>query len=141
MLTKAGIMVVEYNCRFGDPEAMNVLPLLRSDFIELAESAIDGTLKSTEYELSATVCKYVVPAGYPANPEPTEITINKDEIDATLFYASVDERDGAIFTTSSRALAVLGVPEPIDNAEQKENQAQQSIRVTYSRDTISGRTN
>ena len=67
MLTKAGIMVVEYNCRFGDPEAMNVLPLLRSDFIELAESAIDGTLKSTEYELSATVCKYVVPAGYPAN--------------------------------------------------------------------------
>jgi phosphoribosylamine--glycine ligase len=128
MLTKAGIMVVEYNCRFGDPEAMNVLPLLRSDFIELAESAIDGTLKSTEYELSATVCKYVVPAGYPANPKPTEITINKDEIDATLFYASVDERDGAIFTTSSRALAVLGVAETIDHAEQQAERALQFIK-------------
>ena len=128
MLTRAGLMVVEFNCRFGDPEAMNVLPLLRSDFVELAESAIDGTLKSTDYELLATVCKYVVPAGYPANPKPTEITIDKDQINATLFYASVDEHDGTIVTTTSRALAVLGVADTIDDAEQQAEHALQFIK-------------
>ncbi|MGZ4892358.1 MAG: phosphoribosylamine--glycine ligase, partial [Halobacteriota archaeon] len=128
MLTATGLMVVEYNCRFGDPEAMNILPLLRSDFVELAESAIDGTLKSTDYELSATVCKYVVPAGYPANPKPTQITIDKDQIDATLFYASVDEHDGTIVTTTSRALAVLGVADTIDGAEQQAERALQFIK-------------
>jgi phosphoribosylamine---glycine ligase len=128
MLTRTGPMVVEFNCRFGDPEAMNILPLLRSDFVELAESAVDGTLKSADYELRATVCKYVVPAGYPANPKPTEITIDKDQIDATLFYASVDEHDGTIVTTTSRALAVLGVAETIDNAEQQAERALQFIK-------------
>jgi phosphoribosylamine--glycine ligase len=121
-------MVIEYNCRFGDPEAMNVLPLLKSDFIELAESAIDGTLRSTDYELRATVCKYVVPAGYPANPKPTKITIDKDKINATLFYASVDERDGSIVTTTSRSLAVLGMAETIDDAEQQAEQALRFIK-------------
>jgi len=128
MLTKAGLMVIEYNCRFGDPEAMNILPLLRSNFVELAESAIDGTLKSTDYDLRATVCKYVVPAGYPTNPKPTEITIEKDQINATLFYASVDEHDGTIVTTTSRALAVLGVADTIDDAEQQAERALQFIK-------------
>ena len=128
MLTQTGPMVVEFNCRFGDPEAMNILPLLRSDFIELAESAIDGTLKQADYELRATVCKYVVPAGYPTNPKPTEITIDKDRIDAALFFASVDDRDGTLVTTTSRALAVLGVAETIENAEQQAERALQFIK-------------
>ena len=128
MLTRTGPMVVEFNCRFGDPEAMNILPLLRSDFIELAESAVDGTLKQTDYDLRATVCKYVVPAGYPTNPKPTEITIDKDHIDAALFYASVDDRNGTITTTTSRALAVLGVAETIENAEQQAERALQFIK-------------
>ena len=128
MLTRTGLMVVEYNCRFGDPEAMNILPLLRSDFVELAESVIDGTLKSPDYELLATVCKYVVPAGYPVNPKPTEITIDTDQINATLFYASVDEHDGTIVTTTSRALAVLGAAETIDDAEQQAERALQFIK-------------
>lgn len=128
MLTRSGPMVVEYNCRFGDPEAMNVLPLLRSDFIELAESAIDGTLKPTDYELRATVCKYVVPAGYPASPKPTEIVIDTKQIDATLFYASVDEHNGRIFTTRSRALAVLGVADTIEQAEQQAERALHFIK-------------
>jgi phosphoribosylamine--glycine ligase len=128
MLTGIGPMVVEFNCRFGDPEAMNVLPLLRSDFVELAESAVDGTLKRTDYELRATVCKYVVPAGYPTNPKPTEITIDTEHIDAALFYASVDDRDGTIVTTTSRALAVLGVAETIESAEQQAERALQHIQ-------------
>jgi len=128
MLTRDGPMVVEYNCRFGDPEAMNILPLLTSDFVELAESAIDGTLKRAHYDLHATVCKYVVPAGYPTNPQPTEITIDKEHIDAMLFYASVDDREGKIITTTSRALAVLGIAETIENAEEEAERALRHIK-------------
>jgi len=69
-----------------------------------------------------------VPAGYPTNPKPNEITIDKDHIDATLFYASVDDRNGTITTTTSRALAVLGVAETIENAEQQAEQALQFIK-------------
>ena len=123
MLTKAGPMVVEFNCRFGDPEAMNILPLLTSDFVEVAESAVDGALKQPDYDLRATVCKYVVPAGYPTNPKPTAISIDTDHIDASLFYASVDDRDGVIVTTTSRALAVLGVADTIESAEQQAEHA------------------
>ncbi|MGZ4919424.1 MAG: phosphoribosylamine--glycine ligase [Halobacteriota archaeon] len=123
MLTKRGPMVVEYNCRFGDPEAMNVLPLLKSDFVALAESAIDGTLKKADYNLHATVCKYVVPAGYPSDPQPTDITIDQESMDALLFYASVNEHEGRIATTTSRALAVLGIDETIERAEEKAEQA------------------
>ncbi len=127
MLTKQGPMVVEYNCRFGDPEAMNVLPLLKSDFVALAESAIDGTLTKADYDLRATVCKYVVPAGYPSDPRPTDVTIDRAHMDALLFYASVNEHDGRITTTTSRALAVLGVDETIERAEEKAEQALRHI--------------
>jgi phosphoribosylamine--glycine ligase len=85
-------------------------------------------LKQADYELRATVCKYIVPAGYPTNPKPTEITIDTDHIDASLFYASVNERDGAIATTTSRALAVLGVAETIEDAEHQAERALQFIK-------------
>ncbi|MGZ4929872.1 MAG: phosphoribosylamine--glycine ligase [Halobacteriota archaeon] len=127
MLTKKGPVVVEYNCRFGDPEAMNILPLLNSDFVALAESGIDGTLKKADYDLQATVCKYVVPAGYPSDPQPTDITIDRESMDALLFYASVHEHDGHIATTTSRALAVLGIDETIERAEEKAEDALRHI--------------
>ncbi len=127
MLTKLGPMVVEFNCRFGDPEAMNVLPLLKSDFIELVEGSVDESLKAASYELRATVCKYVVPSGYPERPKPSEIRIDEGSMDALLFYASVNEEGGKITTTTSRSLAVLGVADTIKDAEHKAENALSKI--------------
>ncbi len=64
--TKNGAKLLEYNARFGDPEAMNILPLLKTDFVEICRHIIDGTLDQLkiEFEPKATVCKYVVPKGY-----------------------------------------------------------------------------
>ncbi|HQK28506.1 MAG TPA: phosphoribosylamine--glycine ligase, partial [Smithellaceae bacterium] len=64
--TKNGVKLLEYNARFGDPEAMNILPLLKTDFVEICWHVIDGTLDKIkiEFEHKATVCKYVVPKGY-----------------------------------------------------------------------------
>ncbi|MFO7568644.1 MAG: phosphoribosylamine--glycine ligase, partial [Smithellaceae bacterium] len=61
--TKSGAKLLEYNARFGDPEAMNILPLLKTDFVDICRHIIDGTLESLkiEFEPKATVCKYVVP--------------------------------------------------------------------------------
>lgn len=119
MITKDGMKVVEFNARFGDPEAMNVLSLLKTDFVDVCESIVDGSLNkmNIEFERSATVCKYVVPAGYPDNPvrdSPLHVT---EQPEYTVYYASVNERDGTVYTTSSRSLAVVGIADSISDAE------------------------
>jgi phosphoribosylamine--glycine ligase len=128
MLTADGVKLTEYNARFGDPEAMNVLPLLRTDIMEIMDGIIDGSLKEMDYELMATVCKYAVPKGYPENPLVGR-KIEVGEIDgALLFYASVNEDAGGIYTTSSRSLAVVGIGERIAEAEVVAENALSKIR-------------
>ena len=70
MVTKNGIRLLEYNARFGDPETLNVLSLLKTDFVDICEAIIEGTLDklAINFEKRATVCKYIVPNGYPDNP-------------------------------------------------------------------------
>jgi len=125
MLTAEGPKVVEFNARFGDPEAMNVLPIMSTDFGEVVRGASEGELPETVFEDSATVCKYIVPDGYPTNPEAgAEISLDVSGGDDTLvFYASVDERDGKLYTTTSRAVAVVGVGESIEEAEERAESA------------------
>ncbi|MDY7082707.1 MAG: phosphoribosylamine--glycine ligase, partial [Halobacteria archaeon] len=120
MLTDEGPKVVEFNARFGDPEAMNVLPILDTDFVDVIEGARDGAMPEVGFERKATVCKYAVPEGYPTNPEGgTEITLSEEEAgDALVFYASVDEKKGELYTTTSRSLAVVGVGDTIEEAEE-----------------------
>ncbi|WP_049997139.1 phosphoribosylamine--glycine ligase [Halococcus sediminicola] len=120
MLTADGPKVVEFNARFGDPEAMNTLPVLETDFLDVLTAARDGDLLELAFADRATVCKYAVPAGYPENPGAgAKVDIDPESAgDALLFYASVDERDDGIYTTTSRAFAVVGVAETIEEAEE-----------------------
>jgi len=69
MKTPGGIKLIEYNCRFGDPEALNVLPLLESDFVEICQGIISGGLNDSmvKFANKATVCKYIVPKSYPVS--------------------------------------------------------------------------
>ena len=124
MLTKDGPIVIEFNARFGDPEAMNVLVLLESDFAEIMVKSVDGTLSTSDakFEKSATVCKYLVPKGYPDSPAKDEpVLMDEVEIEgagAHLFCASVNESDdGAIYTSSSRTAGIVGVSDTIEEAE------------------------
>ena len=121
MLTTEGIKVVEFNARFGDPEAMNTLPVLQTDFLDVLVAAREGEdLPQLSFSRQATVCKYAVPDGYPTDPEGgTRIAIDEESAgDALLYYASVDERDDGIYTTTSRSFAVVGVAESITEAEE-----------------------
>ena len=120
MLTAEGPKVVEFNARFGDPEAMNSLPILDTDFLDVLTAARDGELPELAFADQATVCKYAVPSGYPEDPDAgAKVNIDPESAgDALLFYASVDERNDGIYTTTSRAFAVVGVAESIETAEE-----------------------
>jgi len=119
MATKDGVRVIEYNARFGDPEAMNVLALLKTDFIDVCEHIINRSLNllSVEFEKAATVCKYVVPVGYPDSPEKNFKISCKNADDQRLFFASVKEEGGEVFATGSRTAAYIGKETTIEGAE------------------------
>jgi phosphoribosylamine--glycine ligase len=126
MLTGSGPRVVEFNARFGDPEAMNTLPVLETEFLDVLTAARDGDpLPELAFAEQATVCKYAVPAGYPEDPDGgTKVDIDAESAgDALVFYASVDERDDGIYTTTSRAFAVVGVEDTIEAAEKTAEEA------------------
>lgn len=121
MLTSEGPKVIEFNARFGDPEAMNTLPVLETDFLEVLTAARDGdSLPALEFAPQATVCKYAVPEGYPTEPEAgAKVQVDEESAgDALLYYASVDERDDGIYTTTSRSFAVVGRADSITDAEE-----------------------
>ncbi|WP_254534661.1 phosphoribosylamine--glycine ligase [Halomarina litorea] len=121
MLTAEGVKVVEFNARFGDPEAMNTLPVLETDLVDVLVAAREGEpLPELVFSAEATVCKYAVPAGYPEDPEGgVKVSVDEDSVgEALLFYASVDERDDGIYTTTSRSFAVVGVADTIAEAEE-----------------------
>jgi phosphoribosylamine--glycine ligase len=121
MLTTTGPRVVEFNARFGDPEAMNTLPVLETDFLDVLTAARDGeALPELDFAAQATVCKYAVPEGYPTDPEAgAKVQVDEESAgDALLYYASVDERDDGIYTTTSRSFALVGVADSIAEAEE-----------------------
>ena len=120
MATKDGVRLIEYNARFGDPEAMNALSLLETDLVELCSAMADGTLNNIDIRFAnkATVCKYAVPEGYPDKPVKGEsIDTSKISDPDKLFYASVDIKDGALIESGSRTVAVVGVADSISEAE------------------------
>ena len=122
MLCKEGPKLVEYNARFGDPEAMNVLPLLETDFVDLCHGIVDGNLKRADFEKKATVCKYIVPKGYPESGKSDQILeVNESKITeqgGLVFYAAVNQKDDKIYTSASRALGLVGIGNSIAEAEE-----------------------
>ncbi|OLS14323.1 MAG: phosphoribosylamine--glycine ligase [Promethearchaeota archaeon CR_4] len=123
MKTPKGIRLIEYNVRFGDPEAMNVLPIMESNFVEVCQKILDGTLGGQlRFQKKATVTKYLVPTGYPDNPAANAlIEVNTDtlqKVGAKYYFASVDERDDKIYTSKSRAIGILGIADTLEQAEQ-----------------------
>jgi len=130
ILTKQGVKLIEFNARFGDPEVINVLPLLKTDFAGICQAIIVQELDRVKvgFEKKATVCKYVVPEGYPDKPvknEKIEVSTPKN---AKMYYASVDEKKDGLYMTGSRAIAFLGVGNNLDEAEKIAEQAVSSVK-------------
>ncbi|MFA5929758.1 MAG: phosphoribosylamine--glycine ligase [Candidatus Micrarchaeia archaeon] len=122
MATKHGVLLIEYNARFGDPEAMNVLTILKSDLYTILEQmAAHKITKAPEFEKKATVCKYLVPEGYPVKSVTDQpLAIDSGALEASgarAYYASVYEKNGTICTQSSRSMGLVGIANTIGEAE------------------------
>ncbi len=120
IVTTVGVKLIEYNARFGDPEGMNVLALLESDFIAICQAIINGTLKQdlAKFKPQATVCKYAVPAGYPDEPVKNQrIDISAIQNPEQLYLAAVDQRKDGLYETGSRTAAVVGIAPTLAEAE------------------------
>lgn len=153
---KDGVRLIEYNARFGDPEAMNVLAILKTDFVDVCLAILNGTLDKLgklnknnafkiEFDNKATVCKYVVPEGYPdESVENEKIKVDEKKIHilgARAYYANVDEKKDdkgilSLYMTTSRAIGVLGIANSISDAEKIAEQAVNCIsgRVFHRKD-------
>jgi phosphoribosylamine--glycine ligase len=135
IITKNGLRLLEFNARFGDPEVMNVLPILKTDFIDICESIINGTLNKIPlvFENKATVCKYVVPKGYPISHEKVfSININDDMLKTDnklrIYYGAVNKKQNKFYLTGSRAVAFVGIGDNLKEAEHLAEDATSMIK-------------
>lgn len=121
--TADGVQLIEYNARFGDPEAMNVLPLLEGDFVELCAAVTQGRLGEVKASFAdkATVCKYVVPEAYPGKVvDPGPIHVPKglyDQKTTHWYWAACEKEADQARLTGSRSAAAVGIGDSLEEAE------------------------
>ena len=118
MLTKDGPKVIEYNCRFGDPETQVVLPLLESDLLTVMKATTDGTLSETDVKFkdADACCVIMASDGYPVSyKKGYEITI-PEEIFDSVYIAGATQKDGKLYTSGGRVLGVTSVASTLKEA-------------------------
>ena len=122
MMTDSGVKVIEYNCRFGDPETQVVLPRLKTDLVEIMEAVIDERLSDLdiEWEDNAAVCVVMVSGGYPVSYkkgyEISGIKDAEDLGDIVVFHAGTKADNGKIVTNGGRVLGVTAIGNDLDSA-------------------------
>jgi phosphoribosylamine--glycine ligase len=123
MVTADGLKVLEFNCRFGDPETQAFLPRLKSDLVDLFEAVVDGRLAQCplEWRDEAAVCVVMASAGYPGDYEKgKEISgIEAAESEATVFHAGTRRVDGKLLTAGGRVLGVTALGADVRAARDK----------------------
>ncbi|MDO5324936.1 MAG: phosphoribosylglycinamide synthetase C domain-containing protein, partial [Clostridia bacterium] len=125
--------VIEYNCRFGDPETQVVLPLLKSDLLTIMRACENGTLEQTDVEFSngAACCVILASGGYPEKYEKgKEISLNGAESasNVQVFHSGTALKDGALVTNGGRVLGVTATSDTLGSAIQDAYAAARKIR-------------
>ena len=121
MITKDGPKVIEYNCRFGDPETQVVLPLLESDLFTVMRSCTDGTLKKEDVRFrdESACCVVVASSGYPKKYETGyEISFDED-MDAEVYIAGAKKDGDVLKTSGGRVLGVVSTGDDLNEAIEK----------------------
>src|ERR1700678_2307467 len=129
MMTARGPMVLEFNCRFGDPETQPILMRLESDLVEAMEASIDGRTSDGAFNWSndASVCVVMASGGYPGAFEAGKKIRGLDEAGAIegvkVFHAGTSKRDGEFYTTGGRVLGVTARAPELETAVQRAYEA------------------
>ena len=125
MITPNGPKVIEYNARFGDPEAQVVLPRLKTDLVDICEAVIDETLSDIDIEWydGAAACVVMASGGYPVKyNKGLEITglDDKGQVDdAIVYHAGTKYENGKFYTNGGRVLGITAVAPTLDEALKK----------------------
>ena len=132
MLTDDGPKVLEYNARFGDPEAQVVLPRMQTDIIDVFEACIDGTLDRIDltFEDNAAVCVVLASDGYPVSYEKGYLITGFEHFDNSEYYcyhAGTAEKDGRIVTNGGRVLGITAKGNDLKEARKKAYEATEWI--------------
>ena len=147
MMTARGPMVLEFNCRFGDPETQPILMRLESDLLDALEASIAGRVSDGDFKWSseAAVCVVMSSGGYPGTFEVGKKILGLDEaealVGAKVFHAGSSKRDGEFYTTGGRVLGVSARAGDLKTAVEQAYEACAKIRfdgVHYRKD-IAGR--
>ena len=143
MLTKNGPKVIEYNCRFGDPETQVILPLLESDLFTVMQAVENGTLTEdlVKFSNNHACCVVMASEGYPVKYEKGyEITVN-DGVDAEIYVAGAALKDGKVVTSGGRVLGVTATAESLEKAIEKSYKAVDGVHFdnTFYRKDIGAR--
>ena len=132
-MTANGVKVIEYNCRFGDPETQVVLPRLKTDLVDIMQAVIDEKLDEIEieWEDNAAVCVVMASGGYPVSYKKGYEITGLDSVDGvTVFHAGTAVKDGKIVTSGGRVLGVTALGANIDEARDKAYAAVDKISFT-----------
>lgn len=132
MITPKGPKVIEYNCRFGDPETQVVLPRLKTDIVDIFETIDNETLSDLDVEWSDDACACVIMAsgGYPKSyPKGIEITgLSNGQLDGvTVYHAGTKLQDNKLVTSGGRVLGVTALGDTLENALKKSYDAVEKI--------------
>ena len=147
MITADGLRVLEFNCRFGDPETQVILPRLKSDLLELLEATIDGTLdrREIEWDKRAAVTVVLASGGYPDKYDIGKpihgLELLATASDVHIFHAGTRKKDGAVLTAGGRVLAVTALGENVAAARARAYEAVSQIEFEgchYRRDIALG---
>ncbi|MCL2242890.1 MAG: phosphoribosylamine--glycine ligase [Treponema sp.] len=124
MLTPRGPMVIEYNCRFGDPETQVILPLLETDLLEIMEAVTDEKLAdiNISWTDNHAACVILASGGYPSSYKTGYVIDGLNETgsskngDAIIYHGGTEYKDGAFFTAGGRVLGVTAIAQSLEDA-------------------------
>ncbi len=123
MLTREGPKVLEFNCRFGDPEIQAILPLIETDLVVLIQECLEGRLSEDSIKIKnqAAVCVVMASGGYPGSYEKEKVIHGLDKVqsDIMVFHAGTTIKNGDIVTSGGRVLGVTAVDNTIQSAIKK----------------------
>jgi phosphoribosylamine--glycine ligase len=134
MMTARGPMVLEFNCRFGDPETQAILVRLESDLVEALEASIDGRTSDGDFRWSpdSSVCVVLASGGYPGTFEAGKKILGLDDAGkvpgVAVFHAATSVRDDTFFTSGGRVLGVTARAPQLKNAVERAYDAASRIK-------------
>jgi phosphoribosylamine---glycine ligase len=133
MMTARGPMVLEFNCRFGDPETQPILMRLESDLVEALEAVVGGRVSDGDFRWSpdAAVCVVMASGGYPGTYEAGKRIMGLErasEVDGVkIFHAGTNQRAGVFYTSGGRVLGVTARAADLDSAVKRAYEAVSKI--------------